>query len=170
MAAPLIEVPDLWKVYELGDVSVTPPARDSPAGDPGRRADRQSRQPHVGRDPRRLPALEPRAGNHGRARHARAGHLDLRWASHHVSRRAGDLRRPPDRRARRHRSARGGRGMKLLRMTLQAALRALRRNKMRSVLTMLGIIIGVAAVIAMVSVGQGANSAVQKQIESLGTN
>ena len=60
--------------------------------------------------------------------------------------------------------------MKLLRMTVQAALRALRRNKMRSVLTMLGIIIGVAAVIAMVSVGQGANSAVQKQIESLGTN
>jgi putative ABC transport system permease protein len=60
--------------------------------------------------------------------------------------------------------------MKLLRMTLYAAFRALRRNKMRSILTMLGIIIGVAAVIAMVSVGQGANVAVQKQIESLGTN
>jgi putative ABC transport system permease protein len=55
-------------------------------------------------------------------------------------------------------------------MTLSAALRALRRNKLRSVLTMLGIIIGVAAVIAMVSVGQGANLAVQQQIESLGTN
>ena len=60
--------------------------------------------------------------------------------------------------------------MKLLRMTLTAALRALRRNKLRSVLTMLGIIIGVAAVISMVSVGQGANLAVQRQIESLGTN
>jgi putative ABC transport system permease protein len=60
--------------------------------------------------------------------------------------------------------------MKLLRMTLTAALRALRRNKLRSALTILGIIIGVAAVIAMVSVGQGANAAVQKQIESLGTN
>ncbi len=60
--------------------------------------------------------------------------------------------------------------MKLLRMTLYAAFRALRRNKMRSILTMLGIIIGVAAVIATVSVGQGANLAVQKQIESLGTN
>ena len=59
--------------------------------------------------------------------------------------------------------------MKLLRMTLRAALRALRRNKMRSVLTMLGIIIGVAAVIAMVSIGQGADAAVQKQIRSLGT-
>ena len=60
--------------------------------------------------------------------------------------------------------------MKLLRMTLYAAFRALRRNKMRSILTMLGIIIGVAAVIAMVSVGEGANVAVQQQIESLGTN
>ncbi len=55
-------------------------------------------------------------------------------------------------------------------MTLDAAFRTLGRNKMRSALTMLGIIIGVAAVIAMVSVGQGANLAVQKQIESLGTN
>jgi len=60
--------------------------------------------------------------------------------------------------------------MKLLRMTLRAAWRALRRNKMRSALTMLGIVIGVAAVIAMVSVGQGANAAVQKEIDSLGTN
>ena len=60
--------------------------------------------------------------------------------------------------------------MKLLRMTLSAALRALRRNKMRSILTMLGIIIGVAAVIAMVSVGQGADASVQAQIASLGTN
>ncbi len=60
--------------------------------------------------------------------------------------------------------------MKLLRMTLRAALGALRRNKMRSALTMLGIIIGVAAVITMVSVGQGANEAVQREIESLGTN
>ena len=55
-------------------------------------------------------------------------------------------------------------------MTLRAALRALRRNKLRSALTMLGIIIGVAAVIAMVSIGQGATAAVQEQIQSLGTN
>ncbi|HEX7406136.1 MAG TPA: ABC transporter permease [Candidatus Binatia bacterium] len=60
--------------------------------------------------------------------------------------------------------------MKLLRMTFRTALRALRRNKMRSALTMLGIIIGVAAVITMVSIGQGADAAVQKQIMSLGTN
>ena len=44
------------------------------------------------------------------------------------------------------------------------------RNKLRSALTMLGVFIGVAALIAMVAVGQGANEAVRKQIESLGTN
>jgi ABC-type antimicrobial peptide transport system permease subunit len=60
--------------------------------------------------------------------------------------------------------------MKLIRMTLRTALRALRRNKMRSGLTMLGIVIGVAAVIAMVSIGRGADAAVQKQIQSLGNN
>ena len=60
--------------------------------------------------------------------------------------------------------------MKLLRMTMRTALRALRRNKLRSALTMLGIIIGVAAVITMVSIGQGADAAVQKQILSLGNN
>ena len=60
--------------------------------------------------------------------------------------------------------------MNLLRMTAIAALRALRRNPLRSALTTLGIVIGVAAVIAMVSVGRGAESAVQAQIDSLGTN
>jgi len=55
-------------------------------------------------------------------------------------------------------------------MTVRAALRALHRNKMRSALTTLGIVIGVAAVIAMVSIGRGANVAVQQQIASLGTN
>ena len=55
-------------------------------------------------------------------------------------------------------------------MIMAAALQALARNKMRSALTMLGVFIGVAALIAMVAVGQGANEAVRKQIESLGTN
>ena len=50
------------------------------------------------------------------------------------------------------------------------ALRALARNKVRSALTMLGIIIGVASVIAMVSLGQGAQKQVQDQISSMGTN
>jgi macrolide transport system ATP-binding/permease protein len=55
-------------------------------------------------------------------------------------------------------------------MIVAAALQALARNMMRSALTMLGVFIGVAALIAMVAVGQGANDAVRKQIESLGTN
>jgi putative ABC transport system permease protein len=50
------------------------------------------------------------------------------------------------------------------------ALRALRRNKLRSTLTALGIIIGVGAVIAMVSIGNGAKSQVESQIASLGQN
>jgi putative ABC transport system permease protein len=55
-------------------------------------------------------------------------------------------------------------------MIFRVAFRALARNKMRSALTMLGIIIGVAAVIAMVSIGQGAQASVQEQIASVGTN
>jgi putative ABC transport system permease protein len=54
--------------------------------------------------------------------------------------------------------------------TLRMALRALRRNKLRSTLTALGIIIGVGAVIAMVSIGNGAKSQVESQIASLGQN
>jgi len=53
---------------------------------------------------------------------------------------------------------------------LKIAIRALTRNKMRSALTMLGIIIGVGAVIAMVSIGQGAQSMIQTQISSMGSN
>ncbi|HJW69348.1 MAG TPA: ABC transporter permease, partial [Candidatus Binatia bacterium] len=56
------------------------------------------------------------------------------------------------------------------RMALVAAGRALARNKLRSALTVLGVFIGVAALIAMVAVGQGANAAVEAQIASLGTN
>jgi putative ABC transport system permease protein len=50
------------------------------------------------------------------------------------------------------------------------AFRALARNKMRSALTMLGIVIGVSAVIAVVSIGQGAQALVQEQIANVGTN
>ena len=53
---------------------------------------------------------------------------------------------------------------------LAIALRALRVNKLRSALTMLGIIIGVAAVIAMIAVGSGAQTRVKEQISSLGSN
>jgi putative ABC transport system permease protein len=53
---------------------------------------------------------------------------------------------------------------------VRIALRALRVNKLRTVLTMLGIIIGVAAVIAMVSVGAGAQGRIAEQIRSMGSN
>jgi putative ABC transport system permease protein len=58
----------------------------------------------------------------------------------------------------------------MLMMAFRIALRALARNKLRSFLTMLGIIIGVGAVIAMVAIGEGAKKRVQDQIASLGTN
>src|SRR5207253_5216102 len=54
--------------------------------------------------------------------------------------------------------------------TFSVAYRALRRNEMRSVLTALGIIIGVGAVIAMVGIGNGARAQVEAQIASLGQN
>lgn len=55
-------------------------------------------------------------------------------------------------------------------LTFKIAIRALGRNKMRSSLTMLGIIIGVGAVIAMVGIGQGASASIQSQIANLGNN
>jgi putative ABC transport system permease protein len=58
----------------------------------------------------------------------------------------------------------------MLFMTLRIALRALMRNKLRAFLTMLGIIIGVGAVIAMVAIGEGAKATIRSQIASLGTN
>src|SRR5207302_10133572 len=53
---------------------------------------------------------------------------------------------------------------------IRIAMRALARNKLRSSLTMLGIIIGVGAVIAMVSVGHGAQEQAQQQIAAMGSN
>ena len=55
-------------------------------------------------------------------------------------------------------------------LTLLSAFRILRRNPLRAGLTMLGIIIGIGAVVAMVSLGQGATASVQAEISSLGTN
>ena len=53
--------------------------------------------------------------------------------------------------------------------TLSIAMTALRANKLRSVLTMLGVVIGVGAVIAMVAIGNGAQAAVKERISALGT-
>ncbi len=55
-------------------------------------------------------------------------------------------------------------------MTLRIALKALNRNKLRTVLTMLGMIIGVGAVITMVALGTGAQTTIEEQVKSAGTN
>jgi len=57
-----------------------------------------------------------------------------------------------------------------LRETFRVALLAIRRNKVRSALTMLGVIIGVASVIAMIALGSGARAAIDDQIQQQGTN
>jgi len=57
-----------------------------------------------------------------------------------------------------------------LAVSIQIAARALGRNRMRTVLTMLGVIIGVAAVIAMVALGSGARASVERSLRSAGTN
>jgi len=63
----------------------------------------------------------------------------------------------------------GGSGLRLL-QTIPSALAALRANKGRSILTTLGIIIGVAAVIAIVALGEGASASVSNQLAGLGVN
>ncbi len=53
---------------------------------------------------------------------------------------------------------------------VRIALRALQANKLRSILTMLGIVIGVAAVVALLSIGRGATSSIESRVEGMGTN
>src|ERR1700741_3416079 len=55
-------------------------------------------------------------------------------------------------------------------MTLRIALKALNRNKMRTLLTMLAVIIGVGAVITMVALGTGARTTIEERVKSAGTN
>lgn len=59
--------------------------------------------------------------------------------------------------------------MRLLNL-IKIAIAAIKRNKVRSFLTMLGIIIGVASVIAMLAIGEGSNASIKEQISSMGTN
>src|SRR5207245_11209367 len=107
---------------------------------------------------------------------ARTGHRGLCGARHHDARRPGGVR-PAARAGARggpgggagSRSGGGGGVVNVL-STLRVALRALLRNKMRSFLTTLGIIIGVAAVIAMVAIGEGAKKNVEDAFASMGTN
>src|SRR4029079_16673255 len=77
--------------------------------------------------------------------------------------RMGEPRPPPA-------SFDGERVMKKYFRTFKLAVLALRRNVLRSVLTTLGIIIGVADVIAMMEIGQGSSTAIRKTIASMGAN
>ena len=65
---------------------------------------------------------------------------------------------------------RGGRTLSVFGTSLLLALKEIRRHTLRSFLTTLGIIIGVASVVTMVSLGNGATQSVQAQVSSLGTN
>ena len=58
----------------------------------------------------------------------------------------------------------------LISQNLRTAFRGLTANKLRSALTILGIVIGVAAVVALMSIGNGATSSITSRIESAGTN
>ena len=54
--------------------------------------------------------------------------------------------------------------------TLRVAVKGLGHNRLRSALTMLGVVIGVTAVVSLLSIGRGSKSAITSQIESMGTN
>ncbi len=58
----------------------------------------------------------------------------------------------------------------ILRMTLRSAARGLRRNRLRTALTILGMVVGVGAVITVIGIGQGASQAVEDEISAMGTN
>src|SRR5690606_1611340 len=144
-----------------------------------RRTDRRARLGHEPRGDDAAAEPEPRR-HHDRAGDARARHRGACVADDHVSRRPSRLRpasgaaagpghRPPRARRRRRRHLATTRAMSFL-ATLRIALAALRVNKLRSALTMLGIIIGVGAVIAMTAIGAGAQARVEDQIKSLGSN
>src|SRR5687768_3887489 len=60
--------------------------------------------------------------------------------------------------------------LRFLLVSAQIAIRALKRNPLRTALTMLGVVIGVAAVIAMVALGSGARGSVETSLKSAGTN
>src|SRR5581483_10477187 len=163
-----------------------PVHRHRPVGDPGRRADREPR-PHLHRG--RAADLRPaqRRRPHRRDDHPRDRRRRPRQADHRAGRRPDRLRRPQRprprraaaprrphrRRRRRHRARRaagraGGGGVTP--DSLRVALRGILSNRMRSALTMLGILIGTASVILLVAVGAGISNQVQSQIGKLGTN
>src|SRR5947207_209233 len=131
-----------------------PCAGDRPRAGTRRRAHRQPGHPVQRRRAGRPGPAEPRRPHH-RAHHPRGGRRRPRPA--------GD---PPRRRA--HRVGSGG-GVNLYE-TVRFAIRGVTANKLRSGLTVLGILIGVAAVILLVAVGNGSAKQIQANIERLGTN
>src|SRR5262249_54224176 len=138
----------------------------------GGRADREPRFAGLRGGARDLPGAE-RPGEDGPPDHPRGGHRASREA-HRAAQGRRDRQRPRDRSgAGRLRDRRGGRMRNsVLRTTniVKVGLRSILRNKMRSSLTMLGIIIGVGCVIAMNAVGSGASESIQSNINSLGAN
>jgi macrolide transport system ATP-binding/permease protein len=148
-------------------VAIAPPGHRS--GHPARRrTDRKPRHCNLGRGDAGA-ARAQRRGQDDHPDHPRGGHCRLGQTP-------GGAARRPDRRGCHHRP-RGGRGgyrMRIVAVRLasiaKVGLKAIVRNPMRSSLTMLGIIIGVACVITMVSVGTGASHSVQEAIGALGTN
>ena len=121
-----------------------------------------------------------------RARHARARHRRVRHAHRRLPRRPRPQRhagrhaapRPTTNCRRSTRAADDGRAQRVRQSRRHVvhgtrsaiAVRALRRNAMRTALTALGMIIGVAAVIVMVAIGNGARASIENQIKSAGTN
>src|SRR5262249_49111954 len=116
--------------------------------------------------------------DHRSAGHARARRGGLRVAGGGDARRARPHRHAPGWSARGGRSQRRAacrrgvaRGVRVILLeTFRVALRALLRNKMRSFLTVFGIIIGVGVVIAMVAIGEGAKAQVEASFASMGSN
>jgi hypothetical protein len=96
--------------------------------------------------------------------HARAGHGRIRKAHRPLQGRADRERRPTALSARRKRRP------PMFAETMRQAMQAILRNAMRSFLTILGVIIGVAAVITMVTIGQGSTVQIESDVSKLGTN
>jgi hypothetical protein len=133
--------------------------RDQPGAAAGRRAHRRAGQPQHRRGARPLRRAQ-RVGPHGRGDHARGGRRRARAP------RVAHARRP----GRRGRTHRGGYRPVNVRESAVFAVRGVVANKLRSGLTMSGILIGVAAVIILISAGTGANRSITDQITALGAN
>src|SRR4030095_16845123 len=148
-------------------------ARQRSGAGAGRRAHRQSGHAHQRRGDGATAGAEPRR-HHRAAGDPRGGHRGVRRPRARLPRRAAGPRRRGGASPRRPHAGAGdprgiGGGMSP-RLVVESALLVLRVNLLRTLLTMLGVIIGVGAVIAMVSVGAGAQARVAERIQSLGSN